>query len=213
MEGQEKKVVFVNNEPRAITRMQPLLQVMKMLRKSYKVIRDIYNENTRAFDNGRVLDIGCGLRGNFWAAPPDLYVGIDADSKVIKSLSARADGKYSLMKAQKLQFPDEYFDCVVSTSFFHHIRDEDAHVVSKGMARVLKDNGKAIIADGIYPISKFNIAGWLVRFFDRGRFVRNKTNFRNIFLKEFKIEKECCFTDKIFVYSVLIMTKKDEKLL
>ncbi len=186
---------------------------MKILRKSYKKIKDIYNKNAQRDYNARVLDIGCGLRGNFWGIPQDLYEGIDVDSKVIERMSVRADGKYSLMKAQNLQFPEGYFDCVVSVSFFHHICDEDATLVSKGMSRVLKDKGRAIIADGIYPESKFNIAGWLVRFFDRGRFVRNKTDLRNIFLKEFNIEKEYCFTDKIFVYSVLIMTKKNEKFL
>lgn len=179
-----------------------------ILSKSYHLLGKFYNEQMSFAEDLKVLDIGCGYRGNFTRIPANIYKGIDTNQKAIDYLRQTKNGEYRLMDALKLKFKDLYFDYIISTSFFHHLSDAQVKIISKQMKRVLKNNGKAIIADGVFPESKLNILGRLVRLLDRGRYVRHRKDFREVFLDDFNIEKERYFVEKIFAYCVLVMSKK-----
>ncbi|MBU4304912.1 MAG: class I SAM-dependent methyltransferase [Candidatus Omnitrophica bacterium] len=186
-----------------------MLQIMnRMLRKSYARLENIFKEALPQKNSLRFLDIGCGYRGNFIYIPPELYTGIDTDKSAINFLSKKGGGRYLVMDARRLSFDDECFDVISSISFFHHLCDAEALLVSRHMRRVLKKNGVAIIADGVYPESAGNVAGWLIRFFDRGRYIRRRKALRDIFQDDFFVDKEYYFVQKVFAYSVLIMIKR-----
>ena len=178
-----------------------------ILDKSYLTLRGIFLDNIRPGKNCRILDIGCGRRGNIFRIESRTYLGIDNDPHTIKRLKDRTDGTYALMDAGKMDFPAETFDYIISTSFFHHISDEEVKRVSSMMKKILKSKGKLIIADGVYPDSRLNVAGRMIRFLDRGRHVRDKEGFRRIFSGDFRIKNEYYFTELIFSYSVLVMEK------
>ena len=93
-------------------------------------------------------------------------------------------------------------------SFLHHLSQDELPQAMAEVKRVLKNRGKVIFADGVYPESKFNIAGWLIRFFDRGRYVRDRHSLRKLLSGYFHIEKEYYFVDKIFPYSLFEMSVK-----
>jgi cyclopropane fatty-acyl-phospholipid synthase-like methyltransferase len=111
------------------------------------------------------------------------------------------------MDAMKLDFKN-YFDFIVSTSFFHHLCAGDCREVCARMLAALKKDGRIIITDGVYPHSWFNIAGGIIRLCDRGRHVRNKQQMKRIFEGMLTVEKEYYFVDRIFAYSVLVMRNK-----
>ncbi|MFH2136951.1 MAG: class I SAM-dependent methyltransferase [Candidatus Omnitrophota bacterium] len=175
-----------------------------LLDKSYKKLKEIFQAHMLVKADTRILDIGCGRRGNFACLPREVYTGIDVEL----NKKNRDDGNYFLMDAKKLVFEDKYFDYMISTSFFHHLSDAECAAVCEQIKAKLKADGTVVIADGIYPESKLNIPGWLIRSLDRGRYVRRRNSFRNMFLKDFVIEKEYYFVDKIFAYSVLILKNK-----
>jgi len=179
-----------------------------LLNKSYEAIKKIFLEHMALEKANMVLDIGCGRRGNFCRLPANIYVGIDQSDKIIKKLRKRTDGKYCLADARILEFDEASIDYIISVSFFHHLSDEEVGKISKTMKKILKKNGRVIIADGVYPDSKLNLPGRLIRFFDLGRHVRSSADFRKMFLNEFYVEREYNFTDKIFSYSVLVMSAK-----
>jgi len=191
--------------------MYEVLQVMRIiLKKCYENIRRFACENIKLKNNLYVLDIGCGLSGNFWGFEPKAYFGLDSNLEIIKKNVKKNDGNYKLHDVCKgLPFANQSFDCVVSVSFFHHLSDKQAKQLIVQIKRVLKENGRALIVDGVFPQSKINIIGYLIRYFDRGRYVRNSRNFEELFLSEFEIEVKYSFTQNIFAYTALLLRAKN----
>ncbi len=178
-----------------------------LLDKVYNILKKMYLENMDIRAQTRILDLGCGLRGNFMGIPAQAYIGIDVQEKIISKLKGRNDGKYEFMDAKKLAFEDNYFDYIISTSLFHHLSQAQCLLLCDQVKAKLKKEGLAIFADGVYPQSRWNIAGRLIRFFDRGRYVRGKESYKKIFLNNFRIEKEYYYVSNVFAYSVLVMKK------
>ncbi len=181
-----------------------------LLDKSYTNLKKILLENMCLSRHVRVLDIGCGAKGNIYGIDPKAYVGIDNQGVLIKHLKESLSGEYHVMDTKELKFDSEYFDYVISVSLLHHLSADELKDAMLEVKRVLKKGGKIIFSDGVYPESKFNLAGWLIRFFDRGRHVRGKHSLRNLLSGYFHIEKEFYFVDRIFAYSVLVMRPKNK---
>jgi ubiquinone/menaquinone biosynthesis C-methylase UbiE len=101
----------------------------------------------------RILDVGCGtgylLRRLAGRSPgaADL-TGIDAAPAMIEAATnAAADDRLSFMTgaAEKLPFPAESFDLVVSTTSFDHWADQQAGLMQ--CARVMVPGGCLLLAD------------------------------------------------------------------
>jgi len=181
------------------------------LKKCYAKIKQFTFKSIGSKSDCNVLDIGCGLRGNFWGFAPENYFGIDSNSDVIKKNLIRKNGFYKQHDVcQELPFANAFFDCVVCVSFFHHLRDDQAKQLIIQIKRVLKRDARAIIVDGVFPDSKFNILGYLIRYLDRGKFVRNSDEFEQLFLKEFDVEQKYNFTESIFAYTALLLRPKND---
>ncbi|MBI4846206.1 MAG: class I SAM-dependent methyltransferase [Candidatus Omnitrophica bacterium] len=179
-----------------------------LLKKSYERISKVFLENIKIGENAKVLDIGCGLKGNFIKIPGANYVGIDLNKYMIENNSCKGDGYYMVMDAKHMAFKDNSFDYIISTSFFHHFNDEECVAILRETNRILKKKGKLIVADGVFPSSLFNFFGWAIRIFDRGRYVRSIQGLLKIFNKTFSIIKKDYFADNIFTYGVFVMEKE-----
>ncbi len=154
-------------------------------------------------DGVSVLDLGCGRRGNYAGFRLAHYEGIDTDH--LPRRPAGRNEHYHRMSAEELVFPAKRFNFIISTSFFHHLDDKQTAAVIREMRRVLKPGGMAVVIDGVYPESRYNLLGRLLRRLDRGRYVRSKEDLRKVFAADFRIKKEYYFTEKIFAYSILVM--------
>lgn len=180
------------------------------LKKCYQNIKEFVSSHVDLSAETKILDIGCGTLGNFWEFNSKSYNGIDISKKAISTLSARIDGSYKLYDVCKgLPYEDDFFDYIVSVSFFHHLNNAQANKLISQIKRVLKKEGKIFIIDGVYPESKINILGWLIRYLDRGRFVRGADEFEHMFLDDFHMEKKYSFIENIFAYTALKMRKKN----
>ena len=105
-------------------------------------------------DRSAVLDLGCG-RGTdliaIGAAASHLQelVGLDASAESIRiaQSSTRGDPRYSFFLhdlSQGLPFPDESFDCVLSTNTLECLTDKPA--LLKEVHRVLRPDGSVVFA-------------------------------------------------------------------
>ena len=92
-----------------------------------------------------LLDVGCG--GAFMLSQlEDLYdiaIGIDMSPEAIEFGQLYTKAKLQVGNAEKLDFKDDEFDCIISTDAFEHIPDDKAAI--EEAHRVLKDNGIIII--------------------------------------------------------------------
>ena len=104
----------------------------------------------------RLLDLGCGTGSLIIFAKKrnsnvDI-VGVDVDERVLEIAQRKIQKetlKVRLVKtgASKLPFPDSSFDVVVSTLVFHHLPTDVKKEALKEIHRVLKKNGRFLLAD------------------------------------------------------------------
>jgi len=102
---------------------------------------------------GRVLDVGCGtgylLRLLARRCPQATELaGIDAAPSMIEAAEQAADDRrlrFAVGTAERLPYPDDAFDLVVSTTSFDHWSDQRAGLSE--CARVLAPGGHLMLAD------------------------------------------------------------------
>ena len=109
------------------------------------------------FQNGeRLLDVGCGTATLLIAAKshnPDSQVfGIDADERVLdiarkKIQQSKVEVEVMQALAENLPYPSSSFDVVISTLTFHHLPMEIKKLAMKEIDRVLKQDGRFLLAD------------------------------------------------------------------
>ena len=106
----------------------------------------------------RVLDVGCGtgylLRLLAARCPQTTELtGIDAAPSMIEAAERAADDRrlrFTVGAAERLPYPDDAFDLVVSTTSFDHWADQQAGL--RECARVLEPGGHLVLADQFSPL-------------------------------------------------------------
>lgn len=104
----------------------------------------------------KVLDVGCG-RGDivvYYAQKGIEAYGIDyakagiVIANEVKEKQKKEIQKYihfSLMNAKKLDFPDNFFDAIISIDVFEHLYKEELEVALSEIRRVLKNDGTLLV--------------------------------------------------------------------
>ena len=123
------------------------------------------------FDNGKVLDVGCGY-GQYSPMLGGDYTGIDLEKEAIEVCRKNYPNKTFLeMDATKLDFPDNSFDLVISTLMFHHLTEDQFVRATEEIKRVLKPGGHFWLVDIVMP-EYLKILGHLAFFLDERAFKR-----------------------------------------
>jgi ubiquinone/menaquinone biosynthesis C-methylase UbiE len=125
----------------------------------------------------RILDVGCGtgyllreLAARVLAAAE--LAGIDAAPAMIETASAAARDdrlRFSEAAAERIPFPAETFDLVVSTTSFDHWADQQAGLTE--CARVLTPGGHLVLVD--------QFSAWLWPTLAGGRHDKARTKLRS----------------------------------
>jgi ubiquinone/menaquinone biosynthesis C-methylase UbiE len=105
----------------------------------------------------RVLDVGCGTGrlAMIFAervAPTGSVAGIDAADEMIKRAASRTRKQdlpvaFEVAFAQRLPFPTATFDAVACMLALHHVAEDDQQTAVQEMYRVLKPDGRLLIAE------------------------------------------------------------------
>lgn len=141
-----------------------------------------------------ILDLGCST-GTCASRILDFrhvdYTGIDLHAGYIDNAARRfAGARFLTMDAQKLSFPDRQFDCVLVIGVLHHMDDTVARAAMQEAARVLKPEGRILIAEPLFTPGRW-VSNLLNRL-DRGRFIRNPDGYREL-LTDLTLERERYF--------------------
>ena len=109
------------------------------------------------------LDVGCGpgsltLQAKKRVGQAGRAVGIDASPEMIavareKAQRAGADVEFQLEAVERLPFPEDSFDVVLSSLMMHHLPDDVKRQGLSEIRRVLKPGGCLIILDFKCPDS------------------------------------------------------------
>ena len=134
----------------------------------------------------RILDIGCGtgtLAIELKRRQPGATVtGLDADPEMIEQARAKSERAGKDLELTQgfstaLPYPDESFDLVLSTLFFHHLDPAPKRQTVREIGRVLRRGGELHVADWGRPSDPLMAAAFLgVRAFDG--FANTRDNYR-----------------------------------
>lgn len=115
----------------------------------------------------RILDLGCGAgeASVYFAMKGAQIYAVDLSEGMLQKVRLLADHhgvdvRTRFMPAEKLEFDDNFFDCVYGSSVLHHV---DVHVALKEAARVLKPDGKAVFIEPLSYNPLINVYRWIAK--------------------------------------------------
>ena len=132
----------------------------------------------------RVLDLGCGTGelANVFLKRGYSYAGIDIEAeRIAYAAKTYPQGKFQVMDASALGYPDGYFDQILVTGVLHHLSDEDVRNIAKEMKRVLRPDGRALVMEDIALRGSLNLLGALVHLADEGAHIRRPKEYTPLF--------------------------------
>lgn len=120
--------------------------------RHYSIFRTELEELAAKWQNGRLLNIGCGHGADFLPLRDKFeFYGLDFSSEMIKQ-AVRYSQKFNfpvnlvIADACRLPFSSESFDWAISVATYHHIKGKEEQTESlKELKRVLKPGGEAFI--------------------------------------------------------------------
>ena len=105
----------------------------------------------------KVLDVGCGtgnltLTAKLYTGASGSVYGIDASPEMIELAQKKAKrlGSETIFEVgliEKLAYPDNTFDTVISRLVIHHLPDDLKRIAFTEILRVLKADGHLLVAD------------------------------------------------------------------
>lgn len=191
---------YLANNPFFFTLLRKIIELN--FRKEKAIIRHEFNLASPK----KVLDIGCGT-GEFSTLYKNHdYTGIDISSRYIEFAKKHHKGKFAVMDATTLQFPDQSFDYVLIMAILHHLSDQDVAKVLSEAKRVLKPGGKVLIMED----AKIDeLRNWFVKLtqrFDLGDYIRVPSRYRELIQPYFTLGTERTFRSGGCTYYSIALT-------
>lgn len=154
----------------------------------------------------RVLDIGCSTgacaRGVIDMARHD-YVGVDIDPGYIATAQRQAPlGKFIAADARRLDFASESFDLAMFVGVMHHMDDQLIRDCLTEVRRVLKRDGRLIVAEPVFTPGRR--LSTLFLSMDRGRFIRDEPGYRNLF-DGFRVARQRYFDFSLHRFTAYVL--------
>lgn len=109
----------------------------------------IYKFCSKFVDNKFTLDVGCGegFGTYFLSQHAKKIIGIDNSAESIEMAKKnynKENIEFIIMDAEKLEFPDETFESVISLAVIEHVKDYESYL--REMKRVLKKGGTGVLS-------------------------------------------------------------------
>jgi len=160
-----------------------------------------------------VLDIGCGT-GKYSEVFQCNYFGIDISPEYIDYARKYYKGNFSVMDATCIEFSDKMFDYVMIVGVLHHLPDDKVAGIIGEINRICKRNGRIIIMEPVYPTSKLNMVGYLLRRLDRGKYIRTPEQLVGMFSGTFPSSHytiERYFMEKYFPLELILLSATNQR--
>jgi SAM-dependent methyltransferase len=139
------------------------------------------------------------------------YAGIDIeDERIAYAAKTYPQGKFQVMDASALAFPDGYFDQILVTGVLHHLSDEDVRSITKEMKRVLNPNGRALVMEDIALRGSLNLLGALVHLADEGAHIRRPNEYTPLFEPHLELKATYPVRCGVCDYQAFILEPADE---
>ncbi|MDH5511561.1 MAG: class I SAM-dependent methyltransferase [Nitrospinota bacterium] len=157
----------------------------------------------------RLLDAAGGTGVLREACSPCGFYSFDLVMERVKNVRASdPDAGAFVGDVTRLAAADKCFDRVLATGLFHHLDDEQSILAVEEFHRVLKDDGRVVVLDAIWPINSLNLFGYMMRKMDEGKYVRNEEPLKDILLTKFKPVQAGKFSSRWLDYTLMVLEKR-----
>lgn len=192
----------------AVLRHPVMFELQQRLSNDYERVREELASEL-AGDGLRVLDVGCST-GACAGAVVDMerhdYVGVDVDAGYVEMARKRhPKGRFFAMDARHMQFPERSFDRVLFVGVLHHMDDALAREILADVHRVLRDDGRVLVAEPIF--SRGRPLSTLFLTFDRGRHIRDVAGYRGLF-GSFEEERHGVFDFSLHRFASFVLRRQ-----
>lgn len=155
----------------------------------------------------KFIDIGSGT-GEFAESFDHFdYHGIDISLDYIAHAKKIGVGKFYVMDATNLEFPNDEFHSGLIMALLHHLDDKTAEKVLFEARRVLKPEGKILIMEDAKIKSSLNFITRPMQFLDKGDYIRTTRAYYDLISKLFSIEDHGEFRSGMITYAYFVVRK------
>lgn len=153
------------------------------------------------------LDFGCGTGAFACCFPSAHYVGIDLSRPYLRFAGRTYPGQFVVTSGTFLALGDQRFDAALVLGVLHHLPDPVARMALRELHRVLRPGATALIIEDIPPPDRWNIAGHVMHWLDRGGFIRHADDYRALFAPDFALIRSYTMRSGICDYGVYVVRR------
>jgi SAM-dependent methyltransferase len=154
-----------------------------------------------------IVDIGCSTgacSSSIIDMQANSYVGIDIERHYVEAAARRSPkGRFIAMDARRMDFPDGMFDVAMFIGVMHHMDDRLVRDCLREVSRVLKPEGRVIVAEPVYTPGRW-LSTMLLNM-DRGRYIRDEPGYRALF-DGFSVERQRFFRFSVHRFCSYVLT-------
>lgn len=184
----------------------------KYVSKTSFTFYKILDEHFPFKDNAIVLDFGCGTGIYTRKFKPKNYIGMDVDNKRLR-LAKKENPKYTfklLIPKRGIELKNNSIDQILIMGVMHHLPDPPLRFYVKEFNRILKKGGIIFIIEP--TLTKTSpLANMIMRFIDRGKYIRYGEGYINLFKKDYNLIKKASFiSESLYNQVIYVLKKKNE---
>ena len=171
-----------------------------LLEANFTVIRKTIQSYLGSGESRRVLDVACGPGAFSDLFMAESYTGIDLNPNYIEYANKNYGGAFEVQDARALGFAEGSFDDVLVYGLLHHLGDDDVSSVARGLKRVLRPGGRALVIEDIPTESSLNLVGHLLHWAENGHHIRPADEYRRLLTPYFRVAEEKLFRSGVCDY-------------
>lgn len=170
-------------------------------------MKDLLNDAIRPYRYSAVLELGAGT-GAY--SPKDFTNCSVTDINHAYLKNGKSGSMPVCCDATKPAFKPDTFDLVFSMGLSHHLSDMEYRHLLNSVTTILKKNGVFMVLDNIWPTNKINPIAYLIRRFDRGKYIRTASQQEKILSGYFATvsSKTGCYSYYRLEYSFFICSNQ-----
>lgn len=153
------------------------------------------------------LDFGCGTGAFASCFPAACYTGVDLAAHYVSYAGRSRAGHFSVMDGTALGLRSEYYDAALVLGVFHHMPDHAVYATVEELHRVLKPGATLLVMEDIPPPNRWNVAGHLMHWLDRGGFIRRDEEYGALFAPFFTTQRTYRTRSGICDYAVYVLER------
>jgi len=128
-----------------------------------------------------VLQIACGSGYFSKCFREQEFCGIDTSAANISYAKKHFRGNFKVHKSIDLDFGDQSMDAVLLIGVFHNVDAPTSAYLIKEIKRVMKPDGRLLILEDVFPVSRFRLFNAIAQRYDPPAFIRTAAEYQALF--------------------------------